>query len=230
MLDVDEEKINHIIKYRQFLVNQIETAKHTQPMLTKVDQEILFPKQVIDLGSPQLKNVECRVLKWNTPMTLRNIPKACPTSNFDKKEKKNVKGVHENIFKARFVSLNQLLDSMDDDDWILKHVKKSNYYKHDRRTKRRSGYRGVSRNGASWQVLMMINGVKTYIGCYETEEEGALVYDIISILFKQRKARTNLSYTKADLLRLLANYDQDSKHFVGEIAHEFILQLQSTTC
>lgn len=147
----------------------------------------------------------------------------------EKKEKKNIKGVNESIFSTKFSCLYKLLDSINNDDWVLKQVKKSNYFKHDRKTKRRSGYRGVSRNGASWQVLMMINGVKTYIGCYDSEEEGALVYDIISILFKQRKARTNLSYTKAKLLRLLLNYDQDSKHFISDIGSEFLEELQSTT-
>jgi hypothetical protein len=144
-----------------------------------------------------------------------------------KKEMKLVKGVEETIFETKFRHLYTLLDSITDDNWtFIMGKKKAHYYKHDRRTKRRSGYRGVSRNGASWQVLMMINSVKTYIGCYDTEEEGALVYDIVSILFKQRKARTNLSYTKAKLLDLLSYYDHDSKHFHAEIPQRFIQELQ----
>ena len=89
------------------------------------------------------------------------------------------------------------------------------------------GIESVSRNGASWQVLMMINNVKTYIGCYDTEEEGALVYDIVSILFKQRKARTNLSYSKLKLLDLLSYYDHDSKHFTSIIPQRYIQELQT---
>ena len=82
-----------------------------------------------------------------------------------KKEKKYVKGVEESIFDLKYEQLVSYLDSIYDDQWVfINGKKKANYYKHDRKTKRRSGYRGVSRNGASWQVLMMINNVKTYIG------------------------------------------------------------------
>ena len=147
-----------------------------------------------------------------------------------KRERKSVKGVEENIFTRRFQELYVFLDSIDDDKWsFIVGKKKANYYKHDRKTKRRSGYRGVSRNGASWQVLMMINNVKTYIGCYDSEEEGALVYDIVSILFKQKKARTNLSYSKAKLLNLLSYYDQESKHFHTKIPCAFFEDLQANS-
>ena len=144
-----------------------------------------------------------------------------------KKEKKVVKGVEENIFDRKFADLQELLDSVEDDDAVLiSGKKKAQYYKHDRKTKRRSGYRGVSRNGASWQVLMMINNVKTYVGCYDSEEEGALVYDIVSILFKQRKARTNLSYSKSKLLELLSIYDKDSKHLTDAVPQKYVEELQ----
>lgn len=152
-----------------------------------------------------------------------------PCDGSPKKEKKEVKGVEEGIFSDKFSELYQFLDTLTDENSnFIVGKKKANYFKHDRRTKRRSGYRGVSRNGASWQVLMMINKVKTYIGCYETEEEGALVYDIVSILFKQQKARTNLSYSKSKLLDLLAYYDQDSKHFLSSIPERFLKELETS--
>lgn len=144
------------------------------------------------------------------------------------KDKKLVKGVEEQIFAEKFKELYNFLDSIHNDDWtFVSGKKKANYYKHDRKTKRRSGYRGVSRNGASWQVLMMINNVKTYIGWYKTEEEGALVYDIVSILFKQQKARTNLSYSKAKFLDLLEIYDADTKHFKKIIPRRYIEELRT---
>jgi hypothetical protein len=143
------------------------------------------------------------------------------------KEVKFVKGVEENIFEEKFKQLFGFLDTLDDEhSFFIIGRKKAQYYKHDRKTKRRSGYRGVSRNGASWQVLMMINNCKTYIGCYDTEEEGALVYDIVSILFKKRKARTNLSYSKTKLLTLLAYYDQSTKHFKEYIPQQFTEELK----
>jgi len=143
------------------------------------------------------------------------------------KESKIVKGVQESVFRQKLADLYEYLETIvESEDLFIIGKKKAQYFKHDRKTKRRSGYRGVSRNGASWQVLMMINNCKTYIGWYETEEEGALVYDIISILFKRHKARTNLSYSKAKLLSLLSNYDQTSKHFTDDIPDLFIGELQ----
>ena len=81
------------------------------------------------------------------------------------KELKQVKGVEEEIFGVKFKELSEFLNTIKEENWnFIVGKKKAHYFKHDRKTKRRSGYRGVSRNGASWQVLMMINKVKTYIG------------------------------------------------------------------
>ena len=45
-----------------------------------------------------------------------------------------------------------------------------------------SKYRGVSKNGNQWQVLIMINKSKsTYAGTYTTEDFAARVYDFLSI-------------------------------------------------
>ena len=63
------------------------------------------------------------------------------------------------------------------------------------KNKRTSKYRGVSKNGNQWQVLMMINKRKTYIGSYDSEAVAARIYDIISIKYRGIKARTNFKYT-----------------------------------
>jgi hypothetical protein len=56
---------------------------------------------------------------------------------------------------------------------------------------RGSKYRGVSKNGGKWQVLIMINRQKTYFGKYDKEEDAAKAYDEIAIKFHGDKARTN---------------------------------------
>jgi len=63
------------------------------------------------------------------------------------------------------------------------------------KNKRTSKYRGVSKNGNQWQVLMMINKSKKYIGSYDSEELAGRIYDILAFKYKGIKARTNFKYT-----------------------------------
>mmetsp|Transcript_27958 Transcript_27958/g.32053 ORF Transcript_27958/g.32053 Transcript_27958/m.32053 type:complete len:98 (+) Transcript_27958:345-638(+) len=71
---------------------------------------------------------------------------------------------------------------------------------------RRSNYIGVSKNGDVWQSLIMIDGKKTYIGSYHTEEEAALSYDFYSMILKQFSAKTNFDYTLMQIRRMVDNY------------------------
>lgn len=46
---------------------------------------------------------------------------------------------------------------------------------------RGSKFRGISKNGNSWQILVMINRQKKYLGTLPTEEQAARFYDKVSI-------------------------------------------------
>jgi len=59
---------------------------------------------------------------------------------------------------------------------------------------RGSKYRGVSRNGKTWQVLIMINRNKNYIGNFKSEEEAAKAYDKFAMKYHKNKARLNFSH------------------------------------
>ena len=59
---------------------------------------------------------------------------------------------------------------------------------------RGSKYRGVSRNGKTWQVLIMINRNKNYIGNFKSEDEAARAYDEYAMKFHKNKARLNFSH------------------------------------
>lgn len=48
---------------------------------------------------------------------------------------------------------------------------------------RSSKFRGVSRNGRRYQVFIMINKKKRYFGVLENEEQSAIVYDKLAIIF-----------------------------------------------
>ena len=67
---------------------------------------------------------------------------------------------------------------------------------------RGSKYRGVSKNGNQWQVLIMINKKKRYIGNYKTEEEAASSYDIVAIQNHGNKAKTNFYYSPDAILKI----------------------------
>ena len=83
-----------------------------------------------------------------------------------------------------------------------KNIKKFNKIAFVGRNKRSSRFRGVSKNGNQWQVLMMINKNKSYIGSYPSEELAARIYDILSLKNRGMKARTNFIYTSQQIKKI----------------------------
>lgn len=68
---------------------------------------------------------------------------------------------------------------------------------------RKSNFRGVSKNGNQWQVLIMIKNFKRYVGSYDNEEDAAKAYDKVAIYYHRTKAKTNYFYTKEEILNIL---------------------------
>lgn len=84
----------------------------------------------------------------------------------------------------------------------IKKLKKINFVK---KYKTSSKFRGVSRNGNNWQVLIMANNKKYYIGNYPSEELAARIYDIYAIKKRGIKARTNFPYNHAQIKNIYGN-------------------------
>ncbi len=59
---------------------------------------------------------------------------------------------------------------------------------------RGSKYRGVTKNGKTWQVLIMINRCKKYFGKFNSEESAAKAYDELAMKFHGGKARLNFPH------------------------------------
>ena len=102
-----------------------------------------------------------------------------------------------------------------------KNIKKFNKIAFFGRNKRSSRFRGVSKNGNQWQVLMMINNNKSYIGSYPSEELAARIYDILSLKNRGMKARTNFKYTSQQI-KNICEIDIDIK---SKNIYEIISQL-----
>jgi len=102
-----------------------------------------------------------------------------------------------------------------------KNIKELNKIAFIGRNKRSSRYRGVSKNGNQWQVLMMINKNKSYIGSYPSEEYAARVYDILAIKNRGIKARTNFIYNSKQIKKI-CEIDID---FKSKNLYEIISQL-----
>ena len=69
---------------------------------------------------------------------------------------------------------------------------------------RNSKYRGVSRNGNRWQVLIMVSRKKRYVGTYATEDEAGRGYDIAALQNHGMKSKTNFSYSLDEIKQILS--------------------------
>jgi hypothetical protein len=69
--------------------------------------------------------------------------------------------------------------------------------------RRGSKFRGVSRNGNQWQVLIMVNKKKRYVGSYSFEEEAAKHYDIVALQHHGTRAKTNFFYSQEKIKEIL---------------------------
>ena len=67
---------------------------------------------------------------------------------------------------------------------------------------RSSSYRGVSRNGNKWQVLLMNKKNKYYLGNHNKEIIAAKIYDIFAIKLRGEKATTNFFYNDEQIQKI----------------------------
>jgi hypothetical protein len=98
------------------------------------------------------------------------------------------------VFKERRRELLDLLRATDDEQKTLISAKtKKNHQNLNQDGFRGSTYRGVSKNKNKWQMMIMGNFKKMYIGAIENEQEAAFLYDKIAILVHGLKVITNIN-------------------------------------
>ena len=89
---------------------------------------------------------------------------------------------------------------------VLAPAIKKMYGREDKAEHRGSDYRGVSKNGKSWQVFAFVNQgdrYPTYFGQNVDRDLAARIYDVVSIQTKGLEAETNYEYSKVFLLAIL---------------------------
>ena len=147
---------------------------------------------------------EISEIKTNTD----NMPKSLINNrtkkiNF-KKFKKHIYDLQANnevkVFKnKKIVYVNKkLLNSYS----VLRSIKKFGKINFITTKKRSSKYRGVSKNGNKWQVLIMINNKNCYLGNYSSEVLAARIYDIQAIKTWGIKAKTNFVYNNEEIKKI----------------------------
>ena len=77
---------------------------------------------------------------------------------------------------------------------------------------RGSKFRGVSRNKNKWQMMIMINQKKVYIGAIQNEDDAAKYYDHIAIISQGLSAKTNFKYSGLKIKQIIADYDIETSN------------------
>ena len=95
---------------------------------------------------------------------------------------------------------------------IIIHGKKK--FERTTRSRRRSSYIGVSKNGPSWQSMITVKKLKTYLGTYHTQQEAAMAFDFYSILAHGLVAKTNFNYSKDAIMIMISNYKSNGDIFI----------------
>lgn len=85
-------------------------------------------------------------------------------------------------YKEKRLHILEVLRKTEDDKTTIIGPKCKNKTSRIGKTNRDSKFRGVSRNGKKWQVMIMGNMKKLYFGAIATELEAARLYDKLAIL------------------------------------------------
>ena len=229
--DYNNKKNNspHRLNEIEYLIKKIINSKNENQ---KIDLEVndlgipeknkFFKNEKIDIDKKielsKLKNINWKNNNLFKEMNVNNNGNDIIENNCDKKDE-------EDIIKRSEVKVminNKLVYS--NSNGTNSHQYSNNFQKSKKILfinvgRRRSKYRGVSKNGNQWQVLFMVNKNKSYVGTYTSEDFAARVYDIMAIKNRGNKAKTNFIYSETQIRKICnTEIDIKSKNFKEKIS------------
>ena len=184
-----------ILKKKSENLNEIELLKKSV-FKEKTNDEILgLNENIINSQNTQRKNSILENQKINVDQMNSN------KKNIFLEEMMNMNSNEIKVMKNNKIVYANNIDSFSK----IKKIRNKKYLFEIRKRNRGSKYRGVSKNGNQWQVLIMFRNSKSYIGTYSSEELAARVYDISAIKNKGVKAITNFNYSPKQINNILSN-------------------------
>ena len=212
--------------------NLLNNSNHNLPLLNKdsfVKGTLLSPPHQLPFPLtkatiiPSLKeknNSNFNIINQTKDINIQNNidGKSSPINAFNKKRKRDIKNNKYVFFlgdnkkekkeKEKDQNINNNVNLTENTETInhTQTIVDSNDFCSEKSKKPRgSKFRGVSRNGNQWQVLIMVNKKKRYVGSYSKEEEAARAYDKVALQNHGSKAKTNFDYTKQEVEDILAS-------------------------
>ena len=184
-----------ILKKKSENLNEIELLKKTVFKEKTNDEIIGLIENIINSQNTQRKNSILENQKINVDQMNSN------KKNIFLEEMMNMNSNEIKVMKNNKIVYANNIDSFSK----IKKIRNKKYLFEIRKRNRGSKYRGVSKNGNQWQVLIMFRNSKSYIGTYSSEELAARVYDISAIKNKGVKAITNFNYSPKQINNILSN-------------------------
>ena len=166
-----------------------DQPKNTNENVPKKNTTPLFNIKEIPLNKEKPQKIELTSKKRKRFIKNNKLIFVKEEKEKEKKDTNNKKGEsEENEENKNEVSLNSELMS----ELMQKNTKP-----------RGSRYRGVSKNGSQWQVLIMVKKKKRYLGSFSNEEKAARAYDKVALQHHGIKAKTNYDYTKEEIKKIM---------------------------
>ena len=186
-----------------------ESLDNSNPKLNNKINIITDDKKVNLINASIIKNNSLKNKRYFNVIKINDKLSFDEGKNNEIKVLKNKKKVYINRYLLNSYSTSRSL-------------KKFEQFKFEIRKKTSSKYRGVSKNGNKWQVLIMINNKKYYKGSYLSEDIAARIYDIMAIKYFGIKARTNFIYNHIQIKTIKESKIKINSDNINEIMEQLI--------